>query len=373
MILTNDFLENLYTRIATVKGKLSGASPNPLPALTTNDGLLEAIVKEADDTVVEAARYKGHAHDSVENAYSMTLPQKIYQWNGVKSIGGRTIVWNQQRRDDTASNTSDGITTKFDADTGLVSITNNSRTTNFGSGSTQVILVTGYAVPIGHKQLAWTDAPDLTGLLAYKDTNTSYPFNEIITTVATNGSMRLRVTKDYDFVTKHPIGDTYSFHINIFDLTLMFGAGNEPATVEEFLAMFPANFYACNKGELMNAGVTEVANAETYTVPTAIKNLAGYGLSCPASYNYIDFENKKYMQNVANRAYASGDESDATMVTDKTTTNYPLTTPVETDISAYLPGDVVPNPQAGSTITFKTQLGDDYRIPVPVLVDYVGR
>ena len=38
----------------------------------------------------------------------------------------------------------------------------------------------------------------------------------------------------------------------IIDLTLMFGAGNEPATVEEFEALFPAEYYEYNEGEIIN-------------------------------------------------------------------------------------------------------------------------
>ena len=37
-----------------------------------------------------------------------------------------------------------------------------------------------------------------------------------------------------------------------FDLTLMFGAGNEPATVEEFEALFPLPYYAYNAGTLIS-------------------------------------------------------------------------------------------------------------------------
>lgn len=38
----------------------------------------------------------------------------------------------------------------------------------------------------------------------------------------------------------------------LFDLTQMFGEGNEPATVEEFEAMFPNEYYEYNVGELMS-------------------------------------------------------------------------------------------------------------------------
>ena len=37
----------------------------------------------------------------------------------------------------------------------------------------------------------------------------------------------------------------------LFDLTLMFGAGNEPATVAEFEKLFPRDYYDYNAGEVI--------------------------------------------------------------------------------------------------------------------------
>lgn len=178
----------------------------------------------------------------------------------------------------------------------------------------------------------------------------------------------------------------------------MFGAGNEPTTVEEFEAMFPEDYYPYNAGEIVSAGVTEVeyglfgrnlynhselkkngyvkfhvvggrqlyrsntlgrtvewtlfsktgtkigtfedlnfksgtafnlpdnadyiisidtysANAKTYIgynpdttyvpyddgliaypIPEAIRNLPGYGWSAGTAKNWVDYENKKYVQ-----------------------------------------------------------------------------
>lgn len=44
----------------------------------------------------------------------------------------------------------------------------------------------------------------------------------------------------------------------LFDLTQMFGAGNEPATVAEFRAMFPDDYYPYNAGELKSVVPTSV-------------------------------------------------------------------------------------------------------------------
>lgn len=47
-------------------------------------------------------------------------------------------------------------------------------------------------------------------------------------------------------------GDYISCTLNFFDLTQMFGAGNEPTTVEEFKALFPNAYYEYNGGELVS-------------------------------------------------------------------------------------------------------------------------
>ena len=48
----------------------------------------------------------------------------------------------------------------------------------------------------------------------------------------------------------------------LFDLTQMFGAGNEPATVAEFEAMFPEEYYPYNAGELLNVNIDGVNDRE---------------------------------------------------------------------------------------------------------------
>lgn len=86
----------------------------------------------------------------------------------------------------------------------------------------------------------------------------------------------------------------------VFDLTQMFGAGNEPSTVEAFEAMFPEESYSYNVGELLSASVSEVVEQG--------KNLY-YGLEMLAvgndSYEYIEMGyNAKAIQLKPNTVYA---------------------------------------------------------------------
>ena len=50
-------------------------------------------------------------------------------------------------------------------------------------------------------------------------------------------------------------------------------------------------------GEIVSAGVTEVAVGDTaHQIPEAIRNLPGYGWSAGTARNYVDYENKRYVQ-----------------------------------------------------------------------------
>ena len=75
----------------------------------------------------------------------------------------------------------------------------------------------------------------------------------------------------------------------VCDLTLMFGAGNEPSTVEEFKAMFPADYYPYNAGTLLSAGVTSVVSNSTNIFDYDTYKSIMQSLSYPATRGTIAF------------------------------------------------------------------------------------
>lgn len=91
----------------------------------------------------------------------------------------------------------------------------------------------------------------------------------------------------------------------VCDLTLMFGLGNEPGSVAAFKEVFPNPILTYNEGELLSAEVDSVVSKDsagnvldTYVIPDDIKEIEGYGWSAGSAYNYVDFENKKFVKNV---------------------------------------------------------------------------
>lgn len=180
-------------------------------------------------------------------------------------IHGGTIAWNQLRADTDATLSRDGITTAYDSSTHKISIKNDSRTTNYSQGSDQITLVN--AVTVGHKYLVDSDKNEAGVGIVVLNVNsqvlTFVPVNSIFTFSNTATRMSLRVSKDYDFVTAHPVNDVFSFYLNIYDLTQMFGSAiadyiysleqaNAGAGVAWFKSLFPKPYYAYNAGQLIS-------------------------------------------------------------------------------------------------------------------------
>lgn len=214
----------------------------------------------------------------------------------VKNIGGRSIVWNQVF--ETYSGTNNGVTVTTETD-GTITLNGTAESSYiyFKPLSPAQNKVGKYIL----KLLILNNPDSVTMRYAY--------FNRIITTPAVDkGTASALVNQTATDIELQKVAGISGFavdtvfndvkiKIQIFDLTQMFGSGNEPTSVEEFEKMFPADYYPYNAGEIVSAGVTEVAVGDTaYPIPEAIRNLPGYGWSAGTAKNYVDYENKKYVQ-----------------------------------------------------------------------------
>lgn len=254
-------------------------------ALFKTDRKLDALWK-----LNQGISYEFQTDDT--EAYQKTVPSGAKMAN-VKSIGGKTIVWNQLNLNDKNSITRDGISFTNNKD-GSWTITGTCSTSNGGSADVLIYKFADKFVS-GHKYLVKADK--------YFDENYGFAINGAIF------PLKKAVIIDYAFnsvisVKDKVTVDNVTMRMNIFDITQMFGAGNEPSTPKEFEAMFPADYYPYNAGELMSAPVNEVVyldtkNQETsYPIPQAILNLPGYGWSAGDVRNYVDWEEKRYHKRV---------------------------------------------------------------------------
>lgn len=199
-----------------------------------------------------------------ETAYAKTIPTggKLMS---VKSVGGRSIVWNQL----VDSNIVISETTRY-------SFNGQHLTTNITDGlSLSDDLCTLPTIPVGHKVLikvkfiAGNVGNKEVNIGGYhKTTNKSWqckidlPKNielagktliAMDTTTDTAESIRF-----FLYNATIPLLTNIDCYINYYDLTLMFGSGNEPTSVEEFEKMFPADYYPYAAGEIVSAGVESI-------------------------------------------------------------------------------------------------------------------
>lgn len=161
----------------------------------------------------------------------------------ISSVKGNTIVWNQLDKNCGPYNNYGIILTPNDDDTFTF---NGTATTNFEIYN---ILNNGAIykdLPIGHKglfKLNHISGEFTTGIKFIYD-GTLIPINAK-TILSTRNNYRYLLIQ----LNEGCVIDNAKFSFQVFDLSQMFGEGNEP-TVEEFEAMFPNEYYEYNEGEL---------------------------------------------------------------------------------------------------------------------------
>lgn len=186
-----------------------------------------------------------------DTAYAKTVPTGA-KLMSVKNIGGRSIVWNQLVKPVPTEVTQTGVKFTFSSD-GIITL-NGTATTTGNAVSLQSV-----KNQKGHKYLMV--ANPLSGVYGEDQLMfSSQAFGRDITghgTIITNESSNEKwyyTLYVYEGVTY----DNVKLQPQIFDLTAMFGSGNEPTSVEEFEKMFPNDYYQYNAGEVVSAGTESI-------------------------------------------------------------------------------------------------------------------
>ena len=191
-----------------------------------------------------------------ETAYQKTVPTGA-KLMSVKSVGGRSIVFNQSFQPRKGAN--NGVTVTADSD-GTITINGTTTSTyiNFRDVTPEQNKIGKYAF-----KLLILNNPDNIEM-GFAFLNRSKPTPKItrgssaVIYNQTQSEISLGKTTGISGFTVGTVFTNVKIKIQIFDLTAMFGSGNEPASVEEFEKIFPADYYPYNTGEIVSAGTESV-------------------------------------------------------------------------------------------------------------------
>lgn len=175
----------------------------------------------------------------------------------VRSVQGVAVVWNQ------LVNTTSGSGTVLDGAVSYVkSATDGSYVFNgtVGEGTGRsIIIATGIPITTGHKYLLEKHNDTLR---YYMNVNGSYNHitnvASIFTAAANSANTQIILVVPNEVYTF----DNYKVVPQLFDLTQMFGSGNEPATVEEFEAMYPEAYYPYSAPTLKPVQIAGIASTD---------------------------------------------------------------------------------------------------------------
>lgn len=188
-----------------------------------------------------------------ETAYAKTVPTGA-KLMSVKNVGGRSIVFNQvvNLNNFRPNYTVNGVTfTKLD--NGKF-VANGTATGGDAYFSDSFIPIKGHvylekSCPKGGS--AETYRSYITGSGVVMDTNYG---SGVIAPI--NVDARVYIVPL--MVKSGATVNNLVVYPQIYDLTAMFGSGNEPTSVEEFEKMFPADYYPYNAGEIVSAGTESI-------------------------------------------------------------------------------------------------------------------
>ena len=265
----------------------------------------------------------------------------------IKSIHGRTLVWNQMASLTSRTDTSNGVT--------FVRSTDGTVTANGTASGDSGYVAQPFSAVQGHKYLI-KGCPAGGSTTTYRSHLTGSAFS---TSVADYGNGGIGAASSTD-TAYYVLANVYNgttvtnlvFRPQLFDLTAMFGAGNEPSTVAEFEALFPEPYYAYDAGSLLSVNMEGIATEDADGNPLQSRSILA-GTLRSAGTVYDEQTATERITRIGERAYQSGDESDSTVVTDGTVTHYALSTPTTVEIDPPL------------NLTYRTETGGTERVMVP--------
>lgn len=248
--------EAAESTVASIEGKVDAAigradtaaqqARQAATSVTDITGQVSANAKRIANLEAAASGVLYREDTDATDSNPKAVPAGAMPYASVNKIGGRTYGWNQL--------------------VPLKSFTNTQSDSNAGNVRLQVSAVDGSLfVPLNENPI--TSAGNKGALFALPKNSTRFVLKHNGKSVdLTAFSLSIERPAGTVFFTSvdvvsydaSAVGGYKLDNIMLFDLTAMFGAGNEPATVEEFRAMFPADYYPYSEPVLLDAKVDRV-------------------------------------------------------------------------------------------------------------------
>ena len=344
--------------------------------ITNYDGRLEQMAGYCEDLYINLAKANEVYTDDVFDVYSKSLPVKYIDLLSVKSIGGKTLVFNQLV---------DSGTTEVPTISGnkYYTLINGSASIITGDGTDIAInddtedMVVDLTLCFGGSGYAPTTISGFTDVFpaAHYDYNEGQMLSADVTSI---------VSKDTDDATI----DTYT----VPDAIRFLDGYGRGATGSVYNEVDFKNKKFIQRVGSVDLGTLEWASGTGFNALMPDDSAAPVSAGLYATISIFNrfngsssssFLSKEKVMTVNNANFSASkriyvhDSSYADADTFKAAMRgkylfYKLQTPVETDISEYLTDNITLDVEAGGTLIFPNSNGSDYCIPVPVELEYIG-
>ena len=280
---TNDYNTNAETKTAEFDSNAAALQTEVDRLRGECDNLAAENRKQENRISALMKLNKGQTYDILPEegeSASRTAPSGA-KYVSVDKVGGKSVVWNQLCNPDTFS----PVNCTVSESSGIVTLTDCANVNRYQAGFIAVIKGHKYyqtvkiksdgTNPVGFQNYLFLDINDKTN-------SAEFTRLSVIGTCTESGKALVQLYSpnytDYQIVKNS---------LMLFDLTLLFGAGNEP-TAEQFEAMFTAESYPYNPGQIISSRTATItAGAETIT--TGFPELR----SALAAHDYIDMDGEK--------------------------------------------------------------------------------
>ena len=258
-VLTKSYYDREMLLTSTTEFQQNTSTGKTVDSLVAKD-----LIKNVEDTKSELLSDQQLVYRKTANGALTWEPSALM----LNSIKGKTLVWNQLTENSamTMSGTSsityeEGFTTcVLSNETSQVRMIAYFHQSGFRSGDKVIVLSYVKQYNVANAQFDKVTVRVMWNLTKYiaASTPVEYKSGNIIAAMHTiNNDVVPTDILGFYFdlynggVFPHTTDDSFTASYNIFNLTKMFGAGNEPSTVEEFISMFHLPYYEYNPGTLI--------------------------------------------------------------------------------------------------------------------------